>query len=96
MKKLSELCNLLITQKPISLEDALDFLKLTYPIHYGKPLNEAIAVKALRSQFSTKVLQHLLDEVSNNPAVFGLEIVKLISKEGKTIKISINESNSSI
>lgn len=94
MKSLSELCSTLLTKGTMSLEDAMDFLKIVYPICENKPLDENITLKAFQSGFSSVLLQHYLNKVNESPYKFNLEITKLISKEGKTIKIIINDANS--
>lgn len=94
MKSLSKLCSLLLTKGTMSLEDAMDFLKIVYPICENKPLDENIALKAFKAGFTSAILQHYLNKVNESPYKFNLEITRLISKEGSTIKIIINDVNS--
>lgn len=94
MKNLSELCRLLLTKGTMSLEDAMDFLKIVYPICENKPLDENIALKAFKAGFTSVILQYYLNKVNESPYKFNLEITRLISKEGNIVKITINDVNS--
>lgn len=94
MKNLSELCSMLLTKGTVSMEDAMDFLKIVYPICENKPLDENIVLKAFQSGFSSIILQYYLNKINESPSKFNLEITRLISKEGNTIKIIVNNVNS--